>query len=104
MTKSIYIDGNEEFFIQHLQDRLLRAGATLVNGREDSDFVIAVGEGFSGNISIVSGTRIWEFRLRCQNTRLTFPEGKLRSWGDAVLHDWARSIMEGSKINPNNGA
>ena len=44
MTKSIYIDGNEEFFIQHLQDRLLRAGATLVNGREDSDFVIAVGE------------------------------------------------------------
>ena len=99
MAKSIYIEGNEEFFIQHLQDRLLRAGATLVNSPEDSDFVIAVGEGFSGNISIVSGSQESgnsDFVVRIHD--LLSPEGKLRSWGDAVLHDWARSIMEGSKI------
>ena len=57
MTKCIYIEGTEEFFIRHLQDRLLRAGAKIVNNPEDSDFVIAVGEGFSGNISIVSGNQ-----------------------------------------------
>lgn len=99
MTKSIYIEGTEEFFIRHLQDRLLRAGAKIVNNPEDSDFVIAVGEGFSGNISIVSGNQESgnsDFVFRIHD--LLSPEGKLRSWGDAILHDWARSIMVGSKI------
>ena len=99
MSRSIYIEGNEEFFIQSLQDRLLRAGATLVNNSADSDFVIAVGEGFSGDISIVSGNQESgnsEIVVRIHD--LLSPEGKLRSWGDAILHDWARSIMEESKI------
>tara|TARA_B100000575_G_scaffold62436_2_gene47532 strand:- start:10644 stop:11327 length:684 start_codon:yes stop_codon:yes gene_type:complete len=98
MSDSFCIVGNEEFFIQALHDRLLRAGASFVDEAESADFVIAVGEGFHGDMIILSGSqksKDSDFVVRIHD--LLSPEGKLRSWGDDVLHNWARLITQGSK-------
>ena len=98
MSDSFCIVGNEEFFIQALQDRLLRAGASFVDKPESADFVIAVGEGFHGDMIILSGSQKSgdsDFVVRIHD--LLSPEGKLKSWGDDVLHNWASSIKQGSE-------
>ncbi len=101
MSNRIHFVGNEEYFIQILRDRLLRAGALFTDEPANSDIVIAVGDGFSGDISIVYGDQEpGSADIVITIHDLLSPDGKLTHWGDSELHDWAKTIMKGDEISP----
>ena len=101
MSNRIHFVGNEEYFIQILRDRLLRAGALFTDEPANSDIVIAVGDGFSGDISIVYGDQEpGSADIIITIHDLLSPDGKLTHWGDSELHDWAKTIMKGDEISP----
>ena len=101
MSNRIHFVGNEGYFIQILRDRLLRAGALFTDEPANSDIVIAVGDGFSGDISIVYGDQEpGSADIVITIHDLLSPDGKLTHWGDSELHDWAKTIMKGDEISP----
>ena len=84
MSNRIHFVGNEGYFIQILRDRLLRAGALFTDEPANSDIVIAVGDGFSGDISIVYGDQEpGSADIVITIHDLLSPDGKLTHWGDS---------------------
>ena len=98
--KTVHIIGTVDAFRQALEDRLLRAGASITDDNDAADITISMGEEVSADIAIVySDSEHTEARLIVKVHDLLVPEGAQR-WGPQSIHEWADWVVGGAKGEP----
>ena len=84
--KTVHIIGTVDAFRQALEDRLLRAGASITDDNDAADITISIGEEVSADIAIVySDSEHTEAGLIVKVHDLLVPEGA-QGWGPPVSY------------------
>ncbi len=101
MSKSVHLTGTVDAFRQALEDRLKRAGATIMEDPNAADISVSLGDGSSADIAIVpSESQYCEADLVVRIHDLLVPEGA-ELWGSQAIHEWADWIIGGAEGEPN---
>ena len=87
--KTVHIIGTVDAFRQALEDRLLRAGASITDDNDAADITISMGEEVSADISIVySDSEHTEARLIVKVHDLLVPEGAQSLFMSGLIGSW----------------
>jgi len=101
IPKTIHITGTMDAFRQTLEDRLLRAGASITEESGTAEITVSMGHGASGDIAIVpSNSQHGEADLVVRVHDLLVPEG-VQGWGSQAIYQWSDWIMDGAEGEPN---
>ena len=100
IPKTVYITGKVDAFRQTLEDRLLRAGASLTDDSDAAEITVSLGQGASGDIAIVPYDSVpGEADLVVRVYDLLVPEGA-QDWSSQAIHQWADWVMAGAEGEP----
>ena len=100
IPKNVYISGMVDAFRLVLEDRLVRAGASIIDEPNTADITVSMGEDSSSEIAIVAGnSHQAEADLVVRVHDLLVPEGA-HSWGSQAIYQWADWVMNGADGEP----
>ena len=100
MTIEVNITGENDYFYQALEDRLIRAGILIVEKPKLSTIKIGIDTDNDVDILIVPGlSRNTNSRLVISIYDLLIPEGK-NKWGSDILFEWLENIKKNNTANP----
>ena len=95
MQKNIHVTGESDGLKEALEDRLLRAGASIVANPDDSDLIVGVNQEEDCDIAIVPlGSKSPKSKIVIELEDVIIPGGG-GNWGDQIMIDWVRQIMNG---------
>ena len=99
MGKKVHIVGGKDVFFDAISDRLTRAGAILTDDRQNSDVIVSLGKGSSGDVVVVPGdAETGDARIIVRIHDLLIPEAP-SEWGPSDIHEWSHRIIEGANEN-----
>ena len=100
IPKKVHISGTVDAFRIILEDRLLRAGASITDEPNSADITVSMGEESSAEIAIVAtDSHHGEADLVVRVHDLLVPEGAHR-WGSQTIYQWADWVMDGADGEP----
>ena len=101
MPRIVHIAGTVDAFRDALEDRLLRAGATISENPDAAEVTVSMGQGASGDIAIIpSDSQPGKAGLVIRVHDLLIPEGA-EGWGPQTIHEWADWGIGGAIGEPN---
>ena len=98
MQKNIHVSGTSDGLKEALEERLIRAGASIVADPADSELTVGVNQKDKCDIAIVpQGSESPKTKIVIELEDVIIPGGG-ESWGNQIMIDWVRQIKE--KIEP----
>ena len=96
--KNIHVTGTTDGLRDSLEERLIRAGASIVSDNADSELTVGINQKEGCDISIVPlGTESPESKIVIELEDVIIP-GSTESWGNQMMLDWVRQIK--NEIEP----
>ena len=100
MPKSVHVSGSSDGLREALEERLERAGAELVAEPEKAEITIQIDTQERCDFAIVPpGSRSSGSGIVIELSDVIIPNGG-RKWGNGVMADWIRKIMNGEMPDP----
>tara|TARA_Y100001954_G_scaffold9999_1_gene10026 strand:- start:45 stop:716 length:672 start_codon:yes stop_codon:yes gene_type:complete len=94
MQKNIHLSGTSDGLKQALEERLIRAGASIVADPGDSELIVGVNQKDKCDIAIVpQGSESPKTKIVIELEDVIIPGGG-ESWGNQIMKDWVRQIKE----------
>ena len=94
MQKNIHLSGTSDGLKEALEERLIRAGASIVADPGDSELIVGVNQKDKCDIAIVpQGSESPKTKIVIELEDVIIPGGG-ESWGNQIMIDWVRQIKE----------
>jgi len=100
MPRNVHVSGPQDGLREALEERLQRAGATIVGEAGEADVTIQIDGNEDCDISIVPpGSIPSSSDIEIELSDVIIPNGG-RNWGNGIMIDWVEQIMSGEKPLP----
>ena len=94
MQKNIHLSGTSDGLKEALEERLIRAGASIVADPADSELTVGVNQKDKCDIAIVpQGSESPKTKIVIELEDVIIPGGG-ESWGNQIMIDWVRQVKE----------
>ena len=102
MLRNVHVLGTSDGLREALEQRLQRAGASIVADRSDSEIVVGLDQEEDCDIAVIPmGSNPPKSKIVVELKDVIIPNGG-RNWGNEIMIDWIRQIKLGRepKIEP----
>ena len=102
MLRNVHVFGKSDGLREALEERLQRAGASIVEDPSDSELVVGIDQQEDCDIAIIPmGSNPPKSTIVLELKDVVIPSGG-RNWGNEIMIDWIRQIKGGGepKIEP----
>ena len=97
MPKSVHVSGPLDGLREALEERIQRAGASIVDQAEKADVTIQIDGQENCDIAIIPhGSRFSNSGIVIELSDVIIPNGG-RKWGNGIMIDWIEQIMSGKQ-------
>jgi hypothetical protein len=97
MPRNVHVSGSLDGLREALEERLQRAGASIVDQAEKADVTIQINGQENCDIAIVPhGSELSNSGVVIELRDVIIPNGG-RNWGNGIMIDWIEQIMSGNQ-------
>ena len=97
MLRNVHVFGKSDGLREALEERLQRAGASIVEDPSDSELVVGIDQQEDCDIAIIPmGSNPPKSTIVLELKDVIIPNGG-RNWGNEIMIDWIRQIKGGGE-------
>ena len=97
MLRNVHVSGTSDGLREALEERLQRAGASLVEDPIDSEIKVGISQNENCDIAVIPfGSSAPKSRIVIELSDVIIPNG-LRNWGNGTMIDWVKQIKSGEE-------